>query len=465
MRKAECGLGDEMRSAECGVRNSLNQTRRRGDAETRGPARTAVVALFFLGAVISLDGCSKARQQPPRVVPVVAETADKKNVPLQVKAIGNVEAYNTVSVKSQINGEISEVYFREGQEVKRGRMLFRIDPRPFESALLQAESALARDRAQAVNAQEDAKRYAGLAGKGYVSVQEYDKARTNADALNAVVKVDEAAVENARLQLEYTAIMAPIEGQTGAITIQKGNVVKANDMPLVTINQVTPIYVTFSVPEQDLANIKRYKASGDLHVEVSIPQSGKKPVKGTLTFIDNKVNTATGTITLKATFPNQDHVLWPGQFVDVVLTLITEPNRVVVPSQAVQTGQQGQYVYVIKDDMTAELRIVTPGRLYNDWTVIDKGVAAGEMIVTDGQLRLVPGVKVEIKNEKAKQDESKESEAKTEPKSEPKYRYRRMTEYRRVGASKRGKGRRGSQGTHATGMKTQEVMLTLFSLF
>jgi len=412
----------EMRSAECGMRNGLKRTPRRGDAVTRRKIRSASVALLLcVSAITSLSSCSKAKQPPPRVVPVVAETADRKNVPLQIKAIGNVEAYNTVAIKSQINGEISEVYFREGQDVKRGRMLFRIDPRPFESALRQAESALVRDRAQAANAQEDSKRYATLAGKGYVSVQEYDKARTNADALGAVVKADEAAVENARLQLEYTAIMSPIDGQTGAITIQKGNVVKANDVPLVTINQITPIYVTFSVPEQDLANIKRYQASGELHVEVSTPQGNKKPVKGALTFIDNKVNTATGTIMLKATFANQDRALWPGQFVDVVLTLTTERDRVIVPTQAIQTGQQGQYVYVIKDDLTAELRVVTPGRLYDDWTVIDKGVAAGEMVVTDGQLRLVPGAKVEIKNEKAKQDsatEAQSTQSKTEKNTE-----------------------------------------------
>jgi len=347
-------------------------------------------------------------------VPVVAETADRKNVPLQIKAIGNVEAYNTVTVKSQVNGEISEVFFREGQDVKKGRMLFRIDPRPFESALRQAASALARDRAQAQNAQEEAKRYAALSGKGYVSIQEYDRARTNANALDAVVQADEAAVENARLQLEYTAIMSPIDGRTGAIAVQKGNVVKANDVPLVTINQITPIYVTFSVPEQELAHVKKYQATGELHVEVSIPQGALKPINGALTFIDNKVNTTTGTILLKATFPNQDHVLWPGQFVDVVLTLTNEKDRVVVPSQAVQTGQQGQYVYVIKDDMTAELRIVAPGRLYGNWTVIDKGLAAGERVVTDGQLRLVPGAKVEIKN--AKSEEEKMPEAKTETK-------------------------------------------------
>lgn len=360
-------------------------------------AEHRVTKFILLLSMIVIPACSKAKQPPPRVVPVVAETAVRKNVPLQVKAIGNVEAYNTVTIKSQVNGEISEVHFRDGQDVKQGKLLFKIDPRPFESALRQAESALARDRAQAKNAEEEARRYASLSGKGFVSQQEYDRVRTNAAALNAVVQADEAAAENARLQLEYTSIKAPIDGQTGAITIQKGNVVKANDLPLVTINQITPIYVTFSAPEQDLANIKRYQASGELYAEVSGPQSNKKPVKGSLTFIDNKVNTQTGTILLKATFANQDRALWPGQFVDVVLTLTTERDRVVVPTQAVQTGQQGQYIYVIKDDMTAELRVVTPGRSYGDWTVIDKGIAAGEKVVTDGQLRITPGVKVEIK--------------------------------------------------------------------
>lgn len=367
-----------------------------------------------------LPACSNGKQ-PPRSVPVIAETADQKDVPLQIKAIGSVEAYNTVSIKSQVSGEIADVLFREGQDVKKGARLFKIDPRPFEATLRQAEAALARDRAQAKNAQENAKRYAALAEKGFVSRQEYDSARTNADALDAVVKADEAAAENARLQLEYTAINSPIDGRTGAIAVQKGNIVKANDTPaLVTINQITPIYVTFSVPEQELSNIKKHRARGELRVEASIPQNGPKPAAGALTFIDNKVNTATGTILLKATFLNLDRSLWPGQFVDVILTLSTERDRVVVPSQAVQTGQQGQYVYVIKEDMTAELRLVTPGRTYENWTLIDKGVAAGEKVVTDGQLRLVPGAKVEIKS--ARPEEGKEDKGNhggTEKQREP----------------------------------------------
>jgi membrane fusion protein, multidrug efflux system len=391
-----------MGNAECGMRN---EQQRQGALMYSSFAAFTILAM----GLPFLPACSNGKQ-PPRSVPVVAETADQKDVPLQIKAIGNVEAYNTVSIKSQVSGEIADVLFKEGEDVKKGARLFKIDPRPFEATLRQAEAALARDRAQAKNAQENSKRYAVLAEKGFVSRQEYDSARTNADALDAVVKADEAAVENARLQLEYTAINSPIDGRTGVITIQKGNVVKANDVPLVTINQVTPIYVTFSVPEQELSNIKKHRARGELRVEASIPQNGPKPAVGALTFIDNKVNTATGTILLKATFPNHDRSLWPGQFVDVILTLTTERDRVVVPSQAVQTGQQGQYVYVINEDMTAELRLVTPGRTYENWTLIDKGVAAGEKVVTDGQLRLVPGSKVEIKNAPSNEGASTKSQ-------------------------------------------------------
>ena len=375
-----------MRNAECGVRNVMR-------------ARRWVVSSLVLCAVLITGACSKTKQPPPRVVPVVAEAAVRKSLPLQIRAIGNVEAYNTVSVKSQVNGEISEVFFREGQDVKQGKMLFRIDPRPFEAALRQAESALARDRAQAKNAQAESARYEALAARGFVSQQEYDRARTNAAALDAMVQADEAAAENARLQLEYTVILSPIDGRTGAISVQKGNVVKANDVPLVTINQVAPIYVTFSVPEQDLASIKRYQASGELHVDASLAQAAR-PIAGRLTFMDNKVNTQTGTILLKATFPNQDRALWPGQFVDVVMTLTTEKDRVVVPTPAVQTGQQGQFVFVVKDDGTAEMRPVTVARTADQWAVIEKGLQAGETVVTDGQLRLAPGAKVEIKNAK-----------------------------------------------------------------
>ena len=358
------------------------------------PGLTAVMAIVVAIPV----SCSKEKPAPPRTVPVIAESADQRNIPLQVRTIGNVEAYNAVSIKSMVGGEVAGVYFKEGQDVRKDALLFKIDPRPYEAALRQAEAALARDAAQARNAEEQAKRYAILVQKDYVSKDQNDQIRANADALAAAVDADKANVENFRLQLAYCTIRSPINGRAGSVLVNAGNVIKANDITLTTVNQIMPIYVTFSIPEQNLADIKKYSASGDLKVEAVIPGDEKRMVQGELTFIDNAVDKTTGTIKLKGTFANRDERLWPGLFVDVILTLTTERNRVVVPSQALQTGQQGQYVYVIKqDDMSVELRLVTPGRTYENWTVIDKGVAPGERVVTDGQLRLVPGAKVEIK--------------------------------------------------------------------
>ncbi len=350
-----------------------------------------------------LFACSTGNGKPmPRAVPVVAETADQKNIPLQVKTIGNVEPFNAVTVKAMVGGEIAGVYFREGQDVKKDDLLFKIDPRPYEAALRQAEATLAKDAAQAKNAEEQAKRYAILVQKDYVAKDQYDQLRANADALAAAVDADRATVENARLQLAYCTIKSPINGRAGSVLVNVGNVIKANDVSLTTINQLLPIYVTFSVPEQNLTDIKKYMAARELKVDALIPGDEKRPASGDLTFIDNTVDKSTGTIKLKGTFDNHDRRLWPGQFVDVVLILTTEPNRIVVPSQAVQTGQQGQYVYVIKSDLSAELRVVSAGRTYQNWTIIDKGVAAGEKVVTDGQLRLTPGAKVEIKKEQNK---------------------------------------------------------------
>lgn len=379
--------------------------------------QSLTVAILLLVLLMMFTACTKKKPAPPRTVPVIVDSADQKNVPLQLKAIGNVEAYNGVSIKALVAGEVEGVYFQEGQEVKKGDLLFKIDPAPYEAALRQAEATLARDIAQAKNAEEQAKRYAILVQKDYVSRDQYDQLRANADALAAVVDADRANVENARLQLSYCTIKSPINGRAGSVLINAGNIIKANDLVLTTINQIVPIYVSFSVPEQKLADIKKYTASRELKVEVIIPGDDKRPPRGELTFIDNAVDRTTGTIRLKGTFENRDRRLWPGQFVDVVLTLTTEQNRVVVPSQAVQTGQQGQYVYVIKDDMTAEFRLVTPGRTYDQWMVIDKGVAAGERVVTDGQLRLVPGAKVEFKNEKTQQNLATEAQS-TQSKAE-----------------------------------------------
>jgi multidrug efflux system membrane fusion protein len=357
-----------------------------------------VISTVALMAVIfSCFSCSKPKPAPPRIVPVIAENADQKDIPLQLKIIGNVEPFNAVTVKALVGGEIAGVYFKEGQEVKKDALLFKIDPRPYEAALKQAEASLARDVAQAKNAEEQAKRYAILVQKDYVSKDQYDQLRANADALLAAVDADKANVENNRLQLAYCTIRSPINGRAGSVLVNTGNVIKANDIALTTINQMAPIYVTFSIPEQSLSDIKKYTARGELKVGAIIPGDEKRPARGELTFIDNTVDKTTGTIKLKGTFKNEDRRLWPGQFVDVVLTLTTERNKVVVPSQAIQTGQQGQYVYMIKDDMSTELRVVVVERTYETLAVISKGITAGEKVVTDGQLRLVPGAKVEIK--------------------------------------------------------------------
>jgi multidrug efflux system membrane fusion protein len=331
----------------------------------------------------------------------------QQNVPLQINAIGNVEAYNTVSVKALIGGEVIGVHFKEGQDVKKGDLLFQIDPRPYDASLKQAEGALARDVAQARNAEEQAKRYEILVQKDYVSKDQYDQLRANADALAAAVQADKANVENSRLQLAYCTIRSPIDGRVGSVLINKGNVIKANDLTMVTINKILPIYVTFSVPEQNLSDIKRYMAAGSLKVEAVIPGDEKRPAQGVLTFVNNAVDTTTGTIQLKGTFENRDKRLWPGQFVNVIVTLTTQKNAVVMPSAALQAGQQGQYVFVVKPDFTVESRPVTVARTYGDLTVVAQGLTAGEKVVTDGQLQLIPGSRVQLKDEQGIKENSK----------------------------------------------------------
>jgi multidrug efflux system membrane fusion protein len=357
--------------------------------------------LVTLLASVFLSSCTGTKAEPSRniAVPVLAATVEQKDVPLQLKAIGAVEAYSNVSVKTQITGELTEVHFREGQDVKKGQLLFTLDKRPFEAALKQAEGMLARDQAQAANARTQAERYKALNKAGVVSKEEYDRQESNASALEAAVVADQAAVDNARVQLVYCSIHSPIDGRTGPLLIHQGNMIKANDTPfLVSINQVQPIYVTFTVPEQNLGDIKRYSSGTRLPVQAFIPNDTRGPAAGWLSFIDNTVDQATGTIKLKGEFANTDRRLWPGQFVDVVLTLTQQPKAIVVPSQALQNGQQGQFVFVIKPDMTVEARPVIIDRSSDGQAVIAKGLAAGEQVVTDGQLRLVPGVsKVEFK--------------------------------------------------------------------
>ena len=369
-----------------------------------------LIVLSFL--VVFIGACSdgKAKQSMQRVVPVKIGDVIQQNVPLQIDAIGNVEAYNTVSVKAMIGGEVIGVHFKEGQDVRQGDLLFQIDPRPYDAALKQAEGALARDVAQAKNAEEQAKRYEILVQKDYVSKDQYDQLRANADALAAAVQADKANVENSRVQLTYCTIRSPIDGRVGSVLINKGNVIKANDLVMVTINKIMPIYVSFSIPGQNLSDIKKYMAAGSLKVEAIIPGDEKRPAQGVLTFINNAVDTATGTIQLKGTFENKDKRLWPGQFVNVIVTLTMQRNAVVMPSAALQAGQQGQYVFVVKPDFTVESRPVTVARTFGDLAVVAQGVNPGEKVVTDGQLNLVPGTRVELKGDQAQEGENSKSQ-------------------------------------------------------
>ncbi len=357
-----------------------------------------ILGLLFLTFFSSACSNEKSKKPVSASIPVTVDTAIQKTVPVQIRAIGNVQAYSTVTVKAKVGGELVRVHFTEGQDVKKGDLLFTIDPRPFEAVLKQAEANLQRDIAQAKHAREDAQRYESLIQKGVVPQQQYDKFRTDADALEATVLADRAAVENAKIQLGYCSIRSPIDGRTGSLIVHQGNHIKAEDVNLVVINQIIPIDVTFSVPEQFLSEIKKFMTSGKLQVEALVPMNEERAERGVITFIDNAVDTHTGTIRLKGTFANREKKLWPGQFVNVVLTLTTEPNAIVVPSQAIQTGQEGQYVFVVKQDLTVESRPVVAGRSLSGETVIQKGLRRDERVVTDGQLRLYPGARVEIKS-------------------------------------------------------------------
>ncbi|MBZ5627838.1 MAG: efflux RND transporter periplasmic adaptor subunit [Acidobacteriia bacterium] len=363
-------------------------------ARTGHPASVLVVVLM---ASALLAGCGKTKAGPPvdTAAPVVVAAATQRDVPVDVKVVGTVEAYSNVQVKSMIAGEITRLGFAEGQDVRKGSLLFEIDPRPYRAALAQAEGNLARDLAQEANARAQAARYEALYKQGVVSREQNDQMQTAADALKQAVAADRAAVETAKVNLTYTAMLSPLDGRTGNLMVHLGNVVKANDIALITINQVQPIYATFAVPQMYLPEIKKFQAGRKLPVTVRVPNE-PKPAEGVLTFIDNTVDQATGTIKLKATFPNSDRRLWPGQFADVSMTLTTDKNAVLVPSAAVQTGQNGQYVFVVKADNTAELRNVTVSRIIGSESVIASGVQPGDQVVTDGQVRLTPGKKVAL---------------------------------------------------------------------
>jgi multidrug efflux system membrane fusion protein len=357
---------------------------------------------IFAAGVLALAaaGCSRGKVQSEDrpVVPVRVATAFTRAVPVQVQAIGSGEAFSSVSIKSQVNAELMEVHFQEGQFVKRGDLLFTLDRRPFDAALHQAEANLARDQAQEALAEIQARRYIKLYEDGVAAKEQADQMQANADALKAAVLADKAAAEYAKLQLQYCFIDSPIEGRTGTLMVHVGNLVKANDVPvLVVINQITPIYVVFSPPENVLPQVKKYMALGRLKVEAFPPDEPQRSETGFLSFVDNAVDSTTGTIRLKAIFENADHRLWPGQFVNVVLKLTEQPNAVLVPQQTVQTGQDGQFIFVVKSDQTVESRPVTVSRSFEGNAIVEKGILPGEMVVTDGQLGLVSGARVAIK--------------------------------------------------------------------
>jgi multidrug efflux system membrane fusion protein len=316
-------------------------------------------------------------------------------MPVQLSAVGRIEPIAEVAVKARVGGELTKVWFTEGQNVRAGETLFTIDPRPSQAALEAAEAQLARDRALLRKAELDARRYASLLEQQLAPQEQYDQMAANLEALRAAIAGDEAAVNNARLQLAYCTITSPIAGRTGALTLKRGNQVKADaDSPLVTVSQIRPIAASFSVPARWLGEIAR-RRSRPIRVVVAPPENGATS-EGTLSFVDNAVDAATSTVLLKATFPNVDEALWPGQFVQVSVTLGEEPDRVVAPAPSVQTGQSGPYVFVVKADQTVELRPVTVARMDERDAVIATGLAAGEIVVTEGQLRLLPGSRVDV---------------------------------------------------------------------
>lgn len=366
-----------------------------------GPRKLLAVAVL-LGTFLAV-GCSKGPVQPAAgsggrpPAPVVVATAEQRDIPIQISAIGNVEAYQTVQIRSQVNGQIQEILFKEGQDVRKGQLLVRLDKRPFQADLEKAIGQQKHDQAQAENSRLQADRYSALEKQGVVSHEQADQVRTQAKADASAVEADKAAVDAASVQLQYTDIFAPIDARTGVLMMNVGNLIKANDTPyLVQLNQVSPIYLTFSVPESVLEQVRRYSSTRKLAVFAYPKGQTTSPPEGYLSFIDNGVDTTTGTVKLKATFTNKDRRLWPGEFADTVLQLSVAKNAIVVQTRAVQTGQQGEYVYVVTPESTAESRPVKTAGTYQDLTVVSAGVKAGERVIVGGHLRVAPNSKVVV---------------------------------------------------------------------
>lgn len=365
-----------------------------------------VLVVVGAGAYVMLAGgpatdksVAKVGGKPP--TPVLVAKVTTRTMPVTIRAIGTIQALATVSVRSRVDGQIMETAFTEGQTVAKGAPLFHIDPRPFQARLREAEANLARDRANLEKAQGDFQRYQSLSGKGFSSQQKFEEARAAVNGLSATIRAGQAAVDIAKLNLEFATVRAPLNGRTGSVLVQAGNLVKADDsQPLVVINQVDPILAALSVPEGHLVEIKRRLAEGTLAVEATVPDSNRPPNRGRVVFINNAVDTQTGTILLKAEFQNADGFLTPGQFVRVVIEMDSIRNAHVVPERAVQSGQKGNYVFVVNTtDMTVQPRQVIPGPSIDDFVAIGDALQPGDTVVTDGQLRLFKGAKVTFKTD------------------------------------------------------------------
>jgi multidrug efflux system membrane fusion protein len=362
--------------------------------------------LISVAAVFVMSGCGGKEQVQAAAgpaarpaAPVVVASVEQRDIPVQIHAIGNVEAYQTVQIRSQVSGQIQKIFFKEGEDVREGQKLFQLDKRPFQADLDKAAGQLKHDQAQAENSRLQAERYSGLEKEGIAAHEQADQLRAQARADAAAVEADKATLEAARVQLQYTDILAPISARAGVLMINLGNLVKANDTPyLVQLNQVTPIYVTFSVPESNLDRVRQRFNSGQLKVLALPKGQSDSAVNGRLTFIDNGVDTTTGMFKLKGTFQNRDRRLWPGQYVDVALELSTQRNAVVVPTKAIQSGQQGDYVYVVRTDSTAESRPVKQVGTYQNLTLVAEGLKPGEQVIVNGQMRVAPNAKVVVQS-------------------------------------------------------------------
>jgi multidrug efflux system membrane fusion protein len=351
-------------------------------------------------AALAAAACSKPPEQKVPPVPVELVSVSKISAPLTIEANGVVEPAQTVMIQGQVTGTIQQIGFQEGDNVQVGQMLFQLDPRPFEAALHQAEATLARDEANAANAQRDADRYKTLAEKDYVTKSQADQQLSAATAAQATVQASRAAVENARISLSYATIRSPIAGRTGRVLVKAGNLVKANTDPLVVINTLHPVLVRFPVSQRDFPALQRRNAKGNVPVRVTTADSGRVAEAGSLAFLDNAVDSLTGTVAAKARFENQTNALWPGEYVRVSVELDVQPNATAVPTRAVLAGQEGNYVFVVGNDRVAKVRPITPGRVVGSYTTIDKGLALGEQVVVDGQSRLTPNAKVDLKADK-----------------------------------------------------------------